>query len=121
MIYFIQCGDNGPIKIGTTGSAPHARMSHFQLGCPYELRLLGAVDGGALHESAIHELHLEDHIRGEWFRPSAAVLATVRTALEAGAIDKCRLGALPKRREHPKFARIPRNFLNDHSVEERAA
>lgn len=112
MIYFIQCGEGGPIKIGTTDCAPHARMSHFQLGCPYELRLLGAVEGDGPYESALHELHLADHIRGEWFHPSDALMKTIATALAAGSIAKCRLGELPKRRENPKFMRIPRDILN---------
>ena len=112
MIYFIQCGDGGPIKIGSTNSAPHARMSHFQLGCAYELRLLGAVEGHGIYESALHELHLEGHIRGEWFRPSAALMTTIASVLAVGSVEKCRLGSLPKRRENPKFARIPRDILD---------
>ncbi|TRD03818.1 GIY-YIG nuclease family protein [Mesorhizobium sp. WSM4303] len=112
MIYFIQCGEDGPIKIGVTDSAPHARMAHFQLGCPYDLILLGATDGDGRVERQLHQRHIQDHIRGEWFKPSEAVLETVRNTLASYGLPDHRLGALPVKRPSPRGTKHLRPAFN---------
>ena len=71
VIYFIQCGENGPIKIGYTDNGVETRMAQLQTGCPYELRLLWVYTGNDLTESQLHKEFAHERIRGEWFRPSS--------------------------------------------------
>ena len=72
MIYFIQCGENGPIKIGQTGDV-EKRISQLQTGCPYELKLLWTYHGNSWKEEEVHEALEAENIRGEWFHPSSNV------------------------------------------------
>jgi hypothetical protein len=66
-VYFVQVGDNGPIKIGKAVS-PLARLAELQTGNPIELipRLLLL---GGRHERFLHRRFKDCRIRGEWFRP----------------------------------------------------
>lgn len=73
-VYFIQHGEAGEIKIGTTGGSPQGRMASLQTGAPLELRLLVSVPGGPADERALHERFAEHRLRGEWFRPAPALL-----------------------------------------------
>jgi len=77
-IYFIQCGTNGPIKIGYTNKDVKERLSQLQTACPYELKLLWVTDGDQEDEQKMHESLKHENIRGEWFRPGKDVLAAVR-------------------------------------------
>jgi len=74
MIYFIQCGTNGPIKIGYTDNDVQSRLNQLQTACPYELKLLWYCQGNQSYESEIHECLSHERIRGEWFRPGKSVL-----------------------------------------------
>lgn len=83
MIYAIQCGREGPIKIGVARD-PQKRLADLQVGCPYELFLVAA---GDLPDSAEREFHrqLWDYsVRGEWFQPHENVWDAAR---EIGRID----------------------------------
>lgn len=73
MIYFVQCGKNGPIKIGCAANVED-RVAQIQTSCPYELKLLWKIDGGMNKEAEIHERWKHEKIRGEWFRPSRSLL-----------------------------------------------
>lgn len=77
MIYFIQQGWDGPVKIGFAGSfaAAQARLQTFQTGHPSTLRLLNAIDGDMAHEAELHARFAEHRVRGEWFRPAPEILA----------------------------------------------
>jgi len=77
-IYFIQCGTNGPIKIGYTNKDVKERTAQLQTACPYELKLLWVTDGGTEEEQSIHENLKHENIRGEWFRPAEDVFFTIR-------------------------------------------
>lgn len=68
-VYFIQVGSDGPIKIGFSKADPARRMKHLQAGCPWELRLVGAVSGSKFNERCLHEKLSHLKIRQEWFRP----------------------------------------------------
>lgn len=75
-VYFVQCGEDGPIKIGTAKDL-RMRLSSLQIGCPYELRLLGAREGDMLTESELHRRFARYRIRGEWFEPSEGLLREI--------------------------------------------
>jgi len=81
-VYFIQAGQAGPIKIGkadqTGGRLRGLQGAHYR-----ELRLLGETPGGLQLERHLHDVLAEFRIRGEWFRPTFPVLATIRMVLVA--------------------------------------
>ena len=68
-VYFIQQGDDGPIKIGIARE-PAARLRGLQTGNPEQLRILRAVEGSFFVEWSLHSAFAESRIRGEWFRPT---------------------------------------------------
>lgn len=80
MIYFVQQGKDGPIKIGlvTRGSVID-RLAELQCGNPNQLCLLGTMDGDRTIESQIHRRFVGAHIRGEWFRPVETLLVFIHT------------------------------------------
>ncbi len=78
MIYFVQCGKNGPVKIGCTGNVED-RITQMQTSCPYELKLLWKINGGKEDEAELHEQWKHERIRGEWFRPSRQLLEYIET------------------------------------------
>lgn len=78
VVYFVQVED-GPIKIGTTTNLP-GRLDELQVAQPQRLDLLAVVPGGRAEESGLHKLFEADRIRGEWFRPTATLLAHVAVA-----------------------------------------
>lgn len=76
MIYFIQAGDGGPVKIGfcRTRAGVRRRLKGFQTSHAQELYLLGVHPGDLDDEQALHRAFRAAHIRGEWFRPTTDVL-----------------------------------------------
>jgi DNA-binding XRE family transcriptional regulator len=83
-VYFVQVGDAGPVKIGTTADV-RARVQFLQCGSPEPLRLLGVVDGDLFEERRLHRLLAAYRLRGEWFRPEPAVLDAAEAGRDAGA------------------------------------
>lgn len=75
-VYFIQSGDDGPIKIGIADD-PVTRLRHIQTGSPERLTLLGTLHGGQDREKVLHAYLAAFRHRGEWFKPCAEVLAVV--------------------------------------------
>mgnify|MGYP001017090111 CR=1 FL=1 len=69
MIYFIQSGDNGPIKIGHTEGHVVWRLRQIQHSSPYELVILGIEEGGHAYEQALHRRFKAHQFRNEWFLP----------------------------------------------------
>jgi hypothetical protein len=68
-VYFIQCGNDGPIKIGF-GIDPKKRLKIAQVYNPVMLVLLTYEPGSRELESFYHIKFDDDHIYGEWFLPS---------------------------------------------------
>lgn len=79
-VYFITMeipGDQpGPVKIGYSLSPEH-RLEGLQLASPYPLRLLGAFRAPVTMEGQLHVRFAADLLRGEWYQPSAALLAFI--------------------------------------------
>jgi len=72
MIYFIQAGENGPIKIGKSDD-PERRLAQLQTAHYEELKILwveyetpGPIKD---EERQLHLSYEDDNIRGEWFKP----------------------------------------------------
>ena len=78
MIYFIQAGNDGPIKIGKAQS-PEARRRELQTGNHEKLNLIKEIPGDADRENSIHKdlgsYRYRD--RSEWFRATPEVLAYI--------------------------------------------
>ena len=81
LVYFVQAGDDGPVKIGFS-RAPAQRVADLQTSNPAPLRLLATIPGCLVSEAMLHREFGEHRIRGEWFHP-ARVVAWLR---DAGAL-----------------------------------
>jgi hypothetical protein len=77
-VYFAQHGDAGLIKIGFTRVDPARRIRALQEACPEVLRWIGFYPTRADEERRVHQRFAADRARGEWFRPSDALLAFIR-------------------------------------------
>jgi hypothetical protein len=73
-IYFIQVGEDGPIKIGRTEGSPLSRLRSMQTAMPFELRVVAYIPDVPLsREGEIHQLFDHLHLRGEWFEPAPEI------------------------------------------------
>jgi len=93
MVYFIQQGEDGPIKIGTAND-PKKRLTELQTGNPSRLYLLGTVRGSTEREHHLHKRMKEHQTRegGEWFDPTGEVFTVIEEARENDEVDFDRLG-----------------------------
>lgn len=81
-IYFIQAGDEGPIKIGYSGRL-HYRLQSLATACPWPPRLLLSIAGTRTKESRLHRTFAEHRLNGEWFEPVPELLDYIE-ALRGG-------------------------------------
>jgi Meiotically up-regulated gene 113 len=74
-VYFIQAGEGGRIKIGSSMN-PLSRLNTLQTGCPQRLELLGVIADYLPREREIslQNRFKTEQIIGEWFNPSSPVL-----------------------------------------------
>lgn len=72
-VYFIQRGEDGPIKIGVSVDVA-GRLRTLRAASQEPLVLLGTLPGGAGLEQALHDRFRDQRVRGEWFRPSPELL-----------------------------------------------
>lgn len=79
MIYFIQAGENGPIKIGRSNDV-EKRLKQLQTASAEKLKILWKydVENDKKVESELHKQLQHERIDGEWFRPSEEVLRTIK-------------------------------------------
>lgn len=75
-VYFVQAGEDGPIKIGRTSDV-RTRLERMQTGSHAPLRLLCVVPGAGRMEAAFHRALEASRMGGEWFRPTRELRATV--------------------------------------------
>ena len=113
MVYFIQSGLTGPIKIGFTGSdrSPANRLRTMQVGNPELLQLLAVIpDGGRQTEKWLHRAFAYAHIRDEWYQPDTLLLRVVERVQNGDDLT-----ALVKHieRERPETPR-PRRGRREH-------
>ena len=74
MIYFIESGKGGPIKIGITGNIQF-RLDELQVGNPCKLNLLWIYNGRQFTEFELHAKFKSDRIRGEWYHRTETILS----------------------------------------------
>lgn len=65
-VYFIQAGDDGPVKIGIAAD-PQKRLDEMQIGNHADLVLIAYRPGGLQMERELHARLASGRIRGEWF------------------------------------------------------
>lgn len=82
-VYFIQEGEGGAIKIGTTTGSPEARRRVLQTAAPRPLHLLTAIPGGPDLERTLHQRFQALQLIGEWFEPGPELVAFIDGALAA--------------------------------------
>lgn len=80
MIYFIQAGENGPIKIGSSDD-PERRMVDLQTANPYELKLLWVHKDENWSEEEIHKEFNHEKIRGEWYHPCGSIFEFIKNEM----------------------------------------
>lgn len=76
-VYFIQEGDDGAVKIGTTVGSPMARLAALQTGNSKKLTLLASIPGGPKEETALHERFCSLRLHGEWFQSTPELLGFI--------------------------------------------
>lgn len=81
MIYFVEAGESGPIKIGYTKMYVVDRLMFLQVGNPMPLRLLAYTAGTRAEERRLHDKFSAHRMRGEWFQRSDEILAHLRGVL----------------------------------------
>ena len=76
MIYFIQAGKDGPIKIGYSHSdnGVKSRLSALQTSNHSNLFLLKITKGNLDYEKRLHLMFDDSRLRGEWFSPTVDLL-----------------------------------------------
>lgn len=86
-VYFIRRkGDpSGLIKIGLTSDLSR-RLASMETTIPEGIDLLVAIDGGEPVEAHFHALFRDSRVSGEWFVPSADLLACI-DGLKLRALD----------------------------------
>ena len=75
MIYFIQEGRNGAIKIGYSNDNVKKRLEVMQSATSKPLHLIGTIEGTMEQEKALHSIFNPYIIRGEWFEPHPKLIS----------------------------------------------
>lgn len=81
LIYFVQAGDNGLIKIGKTSKFNKKRFVNMQVDSPQILKLLCTIEGDDNLETILQARFSEYCSHGEWFEPGAALIKFISEIL----------------------------------------
>jgi hypothetical protein len=81
MIYFIQYGKDGPVKIGMVGGknifSVSSRLATLQGNTPTKLRLIGFCQGERKEEILLHKAMRKFRVSGEWFELRRELIDTI--------------------------------------------
>ena len=78
MIYFIQMGQIGPIKIGHTKNTEQLTGRFYNLRTKYRrLTILGTFSGNTIDERRLHRQFADARLFGEWFEPVGELLEII--------------------------------------------
>lgn len=97
MIYFARCGRDGPIKIGHTIGGIASRLSFLQVGCPWQIMVMGTMDGDLQTESTLLKKFAHLNMRGEWFHAATELLEFIQS-------NATEVAEKPKRAVVPLFS-----------------
>lgn len=76
-VYFVQAGENGPVKIGWSQDVAR-RMAELQTANANRLTLIGFLRGRMEREAATHALFAHLRLEGEWFRDTPELRAFIK-------------------------------------------
>lgn len=96
MIYFIQRGDAGPIKIGYAKDLG-TRLQNLQTWHDEPLRVVGVIEGDRTTERQMHERFASLRIRGEWFECREELSAFVATLITPDVPEAKRAASVTRR------------------------
>ena|SRR3990172_1019651 len=85
MIYFIQEGKDGRIKLGCS-SHPNRRLKSLQPANSKELILLGFLPGDEIREKELQKQFKQYHVRGEFFEPNEKLLEFINNNCQKSEI-----------------------------------
>jgi hypothetical protein len=85
VVYFIQSGDDGPIKIGFT-TRLDSRVRALQTSHGTRLRVLATTPGTPADEASLHRRFAGLRKHGEWFEPGRDLVDHIEE-LQLGRID----------------------------------
>lgn len=77
LVYLIQRGPDGPVKIGWSQNIP-GRKSNMQVANAEKLHVIGAIPGRRKDEQEAHRRFSHLRMEGEWFRNSEEILSFFR-------------------------------------------
>lgn len=86
MLYAIQVGNDGPVKLGVTTRDPKTRLRALQTSHHSKLHLRATWPGDAADERTIHRRFADIRLHGEWFTWTPDLCAFV---------NACRAGVAP--------------------------
>lgn len=76
-VYFLRCGEDGPVKVGGTTRSVRHRINELQPTSPFKLNLIGVIPGFFSDEGKFKRLFKEHRLQGEWFTPAPEVMAFI--------------------------------------------
>jgi hypothetical protein len=76
VVYFVQEGGGGAIKIGVTKNLK-SRLATLRVNAPREMNVLAHVPGDERLETYLHDRFRGSHIRGEWYRSTPELFACI--------------------------------------------
>lgn len=86
VVYFVQSGSRGPIKIGIATDVKK-RLSSMQTGNPVPMTLMASVPGSIEIERGLHQRFNVGRIANEWFeRDTPGLMETVEHVLRHGEL-----------------------------------
>jgi hypothetical protein len=95
LVYFVQAGEGGPIKIGFSNHLKK-RLENFEVCSPYELKVLYVLPGGSADEGDLHrrfamfQIVLPDgRVKKEWFQPADELLQFIELMRVERPMDVC--------------------------------
>jgi hypothetical protein len=112
-VYFAEIPKMRVVKIGWARD-PESRVLSIQSQFPYDLKLIGYVEGNRRHEYALHVRLAQHWMRGEWFEMNPTVEKYIRFILKTGKFPSHKPGSLL-----PSRKRATRRRRYEHTQEQR--
>ena len=86
IIYCIQMGEDGPVKLGFTKGDPDIRLRQLQTGNPIKLRVRYCFEASFDSEKMLHTAFADLRMNGEWFEPNIAIFRALPAVARCGHI-----------------------------------
>ena len=80
MIYFIQAGEDGPVKIGKADN-PVKRLAALQIGSSERLYIRAVLDEPDEVEGRLHRMLEKFRVNGEWFKLEIETMCAMACAI----------------------------------------